>query len=176
MEQERWRPIIGYNNLYQISDKGRIRSNNYNYSGKYLKPRLTPKNYFRVILTKSGCHDNFFVHRLVWEAFKYPVPDGWEVDHKDFNTTNNNIENLRLLPKKINSGRHSDGWRKTNSDASRAKNSKQIEQLTIDGQFVRKWESIIDVERELGIHNGNISLCCKGIRKTAGGFVWRYAD
>lgn len=43
------------------------------------------------------------------------------------------------------------------------------------GNFIKKWETIIDVERELGIDHSNIAKCCNGKRKTAGGFIWKYA-
>lgn len=53
--------------------------------------------------------------------------------------------------------------------------SKSVIQLTKYGQFIRKWEATRDVERELGINHRTISECCKGIRKSAGGFHWVYA-
>lgn len=49
-----------------------------------------------------------------------------------------------------------------------------IVQLTLDGQFVREWESLRAVERELNINHDGISRVCKGKRKQSGGFIWKY--
>lgn len=54
--------------------------------------------------------------------------------------------------------------------------SKPIVQLTLGGQFIKKWDCMLDVERELGIRHGDISRCCNGIRKSAGGFKWMYYE
>ena len=58
--------------------------------------------------------------------------------------------------------------------------SKPIVQLDLNGNFIKEWASIIDVQRELGFKNGDISSVCRGavrkgyIRKTAYGFKWKY--
>jgi hypothetical protein len=49
-----------------------------------------------------------------------------------------------------------------------------IVQHTIEGEFIREWESATTAGRELGINNSRISECCRGKLKTAGGFIWRY--
>ena len=49
-----------------------------------------------------------------------------------------------------------------------------IVQLSIDGEFIKKWDSGIDVKRELGINNANIVACMNGRQKTAGGYKWMY--
>lgn len=54
-------------------------------------------------------------------------------------------------------------------------NVKKIHQYTIDGIFVREWDSLTEAHIELGIDNSSISMCCKGKRKTAKGFVFKYA-
>ena len=52
---------------------------------------------------------------------------------------------------------------------------KAVLQFDKNGNFIKKWTTIKDVEIELGIPNSNIVKCCKGKRKTAGGFIWKYA-
>lgn len=54
--------------------------------------------------------------------------------------------------------------------------SKKILQYTLDGEFVREWESQIEAATELNIRQGNISSCCKEKRKTAGGYIWKYKE
>ena len=52
--------------------------------------------------------------------------------------------------------------------------SKKILQLTKSGEFIKEWPSTREAERELGIAQSNISKCCNGIRKSAGGYIWEY--
>lgn len=66
-------------------------------------------------------------------------------------------------------------WRKKQAEAVRKANSKPVDQFTLDGKFVKRWPSAKDAARELGINNRNISSCCNGIRKKAGGFKWKHA-
>ena len=53
--------------------------------------------------------------------------------------------------------------------------SKKIMQLTKSREFIREWQSACEAERELGIAQSNICKCCNGKRKSAGGFIWKYA-
>lgn len=53
--------------------------------------------------------------------------------------------------------------------------SKKILQFTKSGEFIREWLSAYEAHRELRISQGNICGCCNGIRKSAGGYIWRYA-
>ena len=53
--------------------------------------------------------------------------------------------------------------------------SKKILQYTKSGEFVREWASATEAQRELGIRQSNICACCKGERKSAGGYAWKYA-
>lgn len=58
--------------------------------------------------------------------------------------------------------------------------SKPVIQLDLGGNFVKEWKSMMDIQRELGFKNGDISAVCKGagyggyVRKTAYGFKWKY--
>ena len=54
----------------------------------------------------------------------------------------------------------------------RQKNSKVVLQYSLDGTFIKEWESTIQASKELKIHH--ISECCNGKRKTCGGYLWRY--
>ena len=63
---------------------------------------------------------------------------------------------------------------KFSSDHNRSKQVAQYNKVTLEP--IKIWDSIMDVERELGIVNQNISECCKGKRKSAGGFIWGYVE
>ena len=52
--------------------------------------------------------------------------------------------------------------------------SKKIIQKTLDGEFIRIWDSAKQAQIELGLHKGNISKCCNGEYKKASGYKWEY--
>lgn len=100
--KEIWKPIKGYEGIYEISNFGKVKSiryfnhvNNKIYSReKILKLSLNEKGYFRVGLYKSGKEIKFKVHRLVAENF-IPNPNKYnEVNHIDGNKQNNCVDNL----------------------------------------------------------------------------------
>jgi hypothetical protein len=64
----------------------------------------------------------------------------------------------------------------TKKRKSEAAPTHPIKQYNLNGNFVRDWDRIIDVEKELGIANQTITSCCKGRKDSAGGFIWRYQD
>ena len=102
---EEWRPVSGYEGLYEVSSLGRVRSlprvweqvskhgtlHKHTSSGRTLKPGLTRQGYPSVVL---GRRRTRLVHRLVAEAFLGPCPAGKEVRHLDGTRTNNTISNL----------------------------------------------------------------------------------
>ena len=55
-------------------------------------------------------------------------------------------------------------------------NSKKILQFTKSGEFIKEWPSIREASKQLKINFGNISSCCNGKRKSAGGYVWKYPE
>lgn len=59
-------------------------------------------------------------------------------------------------------------------EASRVRNSIPVDQLTIDGEFIKQWPSAKAVELEIGIYATNIGAACKGKVKQAKGFKWKY--
>lgn len=100
---EEWRPVIGYESIYSVSDVGRVRRDKPYQStcaGKILKQQIL-KRYLAVPLNNKGAW-NVHVHRLVAEAFLGPCPDGCQVNHLDGNKVNNHIENLEYVTPRKN--------------------------------------------------------------------------
>jgi hypothetical protein len=79
---------------YSVDEMGTI----YSRKGRVLKGS-TNSNGYRQIFTYRNCKNtgSYLVHRMVWETFKGPVPDGYVVDHINMDTSDNRLENLRLL-------------------------------------------------------------------------------
>lgn len=55
-------------------------------------------------------------------------------------------------------------------------NSKKVAQYDLQMNLIRIWDSVRDIEREMGINHANISRCCNGKYKTSGQFVWKYIE
>ncbi len=92
MKQEIWKSIEGFEK-YQVSNYGRI-LNKYKRIGK---PKKLNHGHLIIALRKNGKYHNFLVHRLVAHNFIGPCPMGKEINHKDFNKTNNQVSNLEYL-------------------------------------------------------------------------------
>lgn len=175
---EIWKPVPGYEERYEVSSFGRVRSlprlvlrhrgkdnELVPYDGKILKPLLTLKGYCMVALYsgKGKKHKKFFVHRLVAEAF-IPNPECFPIiNHKDEIKENNRADNLEWCTYKYNG-----------SYGSRENlNCKGVDQYTTDMKFVRHYKSRREAYRETGVFDSNIADCVHGKAKTAGGFIWR---
>lgn len=112
---EEWRPVVGYEGLYEISSRGRVRSfprkGNY-YRGRILKFGIG-RGYLQVRLCRDGKLGSNKIHTLVAAAFIGPRPNATaEIRHLDGNKGNNNPANLKYGTKSENSqdrlrhGRH----------------------------------------------------------------------
>lgn len=170
--EEIWKEVPGYEGLYEVSDKGQVRSLNYSRTGqtKVLKPSKNPRGYHYVNLCKDGRQKSSTVHRLVAQAF---IPNPMVlpmVNHKNEDKTDNRVDNLEWCDHRynINYGTRNERVAKTMS--------KPVLQFDKSGNFVKEWPSVSEVERQTGWFNTCISACCLGKRKTAYGFVWRHSE
>jgi len=97
---ERWKPVVDFEGLYEVSDMGRVRNAR---TGRMRK--LVPgwcAEYLAVQLSKDNHETNFQVHVLVASAFLGPAPEGLEVNHKDGNKGNPKLLNLEYLTRSDN--------------------------------------------------------------------------
>lgn len=96
---EEWKNIIGYEGLYEVSNKGNVRNVRRN---TLLKLSKNYYGYIRVALSKNGIKTWLRVHRLVAQAF-LPNPDNLpQINHKDEDKLNNCVENLEWCTAKYN--------------------------------------------------------------------------
>ena len=171
---EQWKEIAGYEGLYEVSDIGMVKSFKYG-KERILKPGKNNKGYLQVCLSKDGKHKTLTVHRIVAEAF-IPNPDNLDtVNHKDEDKTNNFASNLEWMSMKdnINYGTHSK--RVGEANINHPKKSKVVQMFDKKTcELLATFPSLMEAVRVTGISKGNISLCCNGNRKSAGGYVWRY--
>lgn len=166
-ENEIWLPIEEVNGKYEVSNKGNVRNST---SGKILKANLDLMGYPIVII--SDLHYTRFtrtIHRLVAKYFCDGYAEGLVVNHKDGNKTNNHYTNLEWVTQSENV-KHAFSIGLAKSNAWRL--SKRVLCVETDVSYT----STKDASKSTGIHQGNISAVCRGSRKTAGGYTWKFID
>nr|DAM43865.1 MAG TPA: homing endonuclease [Caudoviricetes sp.] len=159
MEQVVWKPVCGYEDRYEVSNYGDVRS--ISKGGLILSPARDDHGYFRVCLYFKGAAQYKRVHRLVAEAFLPNASRLPEVNHINGNKTDNKVENLE--------------WISTRENIIHAYKS-GLKVQTGETPCMRSdgivYESYLDAQNKTGISAGNISQACRGKRKTAGGYGW----
>lgn len=93
---EIWKPVVGYESLYEVSNFGNVRSLNYRRTGqkKILSSTTSKEGYKKISLYKEGKMKQVYIHRLVAQAF-IPNPNDYPIiNHKDENPSNNHVSNL----------------------------------------------------------------------------------
>lgn len=186
---EEWKSLdfMGYPN-YAVSNLGRVKSLNYNKTGKHriMKQCLNGWGYPHVQLwgDRKGWYTR--VHRLVAKAFVLNPKNNSQIDHINTVRTDNRAENLQWVTCKENCnnpltlkhksdgqiGEKGSNWGKFGRLHA---NHKPIVQLTLTGEFVRQWDCAKDVYRELGISYKTISSVLHGKGHSAGGYFWKWA-
>lgn len=176
--EEVWKEVIYYEDYYEVSNFGRVRSLDRYVNGRWgdtfikgrvLKQITNKDGYKGVNLTKDGKYKYFLIHRIVAEAF-IPNPNNYRcVIHKDGNVSNNWVENLEWSTDRDLQNKEA------LSKKRREKLSKKpILQYTKDGEFVAEWQNPYVVQKQTGINENCIRQCCRGRYKSAGGFIWMY--
>lgn len=150
---EIWKDCKGYEGKYQVSTLGRVWSVK---GQKYLNGTFDKDGYIRVHLTaKNGKRKDEFVHRLVALVFIENPNNYPQVNHKDENKKNNKVDNLEWCNSRYNNI-YSKG--------------KAVRCIELDKVFDCSQTAM----RELRIDGSDIRKCCKGQKKTAGGYHWEY--
>ena len=166
--EEIWKDKKDYEEHYQVSNCGRIKSIKFG-KEKILKLIKDKDGYLQVTLCKNGIQKNYKVHRLVAEAF-LPNPDNLpQVNHKDENKLNNNVDNLEWCTNEynINYG--------TGIERRSKKRSKPVLQYDLNLNLIKEWISVNDAGRN-GYNQVHVSECCRGKRKYHKDCIWRYKN
>lgn len=161
---EIWKEIKETSGLYSVSNQGRVRNNK---TGKEMKPSQYVNGYLAAQLMTMGKQKRYRIHRLVAEYF-IPNPNKYpQVNHKDENKQNNDVNNLEWCTAKqnINYG--------TKIKRTAEKLGKQVYQYTPEGDFITQYPSISEAARAIGRNERNIRNSCDSTNRKCGGFIWR---
>lgn len=167
LPNERWRDIIDFEGLYQISDYGRVKSN---YSHKILKHSVDARGYTRVTLVRDGKLKYYRINRLVATAFVENPLNKKLVLHKkpvDKDYCNNHYSNLYW-------GDETDN----NQDTviQRRGNGFPVNQYTLDEKLINTYNSCREAGRKTGLKHEYIAECCRGKRDNYSGYIWKYEE
>lgn len=176
--EEIWKSIKGYEDLYAVSNFGKVKSLKY---GKILKPQNKGNGYLQVSLCRNGKRKTLLVHRLVAEAF-IPNPYGLpEINHIDENKSNNCVENLEWSDAKYNTNYGSRTKRISAALTNHPVFSKSVEASKFPDfrEIELRFVSTAEAGRN-GYCNQCVSRCCRGCFNREGnnkyrGLYWRYA-
>ena len=157
---EKWKPVTGYEGLYEVSDQGRVRSVDRTETqksglvrhrkGMPLKPNNSGR-YMDVQLSKDHIRRHRLVHSLVAEAFLGPRPDGLVIRHLDGNSFNNAASNLAY-------GTQTENLRDWPKYGGRTSNQKlTVEQVHEIRKLLAQGFTLRSIAAQFGIAHGTVN-------------------
>lgn len=189
--EEIWKDIEGYEGLYRVNTNGVVESLPREVingtGGRFMsKPKIMNHHkdnmgYIRVALCKNGKMTKTKLHRILAIAF-IPNPENKpQINHINSIRDDFRLENLEWVTAGENL-KHCYGHnrKKRFSPMDGMYNNRNyiprdVNQYTLDGEFVAYYESLADAERKTGISKSSIGNNCAGQRKTCSGFIFKYA-
>lgn len=186
---ESWKPIAGYEGLYEVSDFGNVRSvdryintdirhvSERLIKGRQLKTNLKRNGYLTVDLSKGCKIKTTLIHRLVAETF-IPNPNGLRfVNHKDSNRKNNRADNLEWVTSSENRlhGMKNGNVTFKGAQIMCVEKKKVFDRALLAAEWVAK-KHPGRINGGLRVAAQNIRACCKGNKHTAYGFTWQYHE
>ena len=184
-----WKPIEGYEGLYEISNNGKVRgldrkdNKGRKVKGQIIKIHINTHGYQIVDLCKDGERKHYQLHRLIAKTF-IPNPDNKpHIDHINTIKSDNRIKNLRWvtrsenmlneLTRKHNSERQI-GRKLTEEHKKKVKENTPLKKSTLCIETNKVYFSAREAGRQTGICYASIIACCNGKVKSAGGYRWKY--
>lgn len=178
---EEWKPIEWLQNIYEVSNEGRVRSIDRiekmkngvmrPRKGRVLCQKTALSGYKSVHISINGKAKDYLTHRLVALAF-IPNPDSLPcINHKDNNKANNRVENLEWCTHQYNIS-----YKGNRDRAVATRGCRKVKKFSKDGVFIEEYRSCCAASRANGLSNGNLHETLHNKQKTCGGFIWKYSD
>ena len=196
MTEEIWKPVVGYDGLYEVSNLGNVKAvekivghptGQCRRPEKMIKLQNSSYGYYAVNLCKDGKSHAKGVHILVAEAFLEKPEGKCEVDHINRNRKDNRVENLKWCTHKENmNNTNTIQYMKEDPNKSRSaymalaskiyngspQAPKTVHQYTLDGKYVATYTSLKDAESATGINRNSISKILDKFNYKAGEYIW----
>lgn len=183
---EIWEDIVGFEDLYKVSNHGRIKKCQTVHGKRIYIERIlsTPKKinrYHGVLLTKNGVHTTTLIHRIVAMAFIPNTSNKPQVNHINGIKHDNRVDNLEWATSSENIKHSFDtGLRIGTCTGKFGKNhgaSKPVKRITMDGEIIATYENQREASEKTGICLTAITACCLGINiKNKDGNTWRFIN
>ena len=182
MPGETWKPIKGFEGLYEVSNMGRIISlerisihgnkagglSNIPVHKRIIYQNKTKRGYILVSLNKEGKQHYFSLHRLVALHFCDGYKRGYVVNHKDENPTNNRADNLEWCTQDYNMHYG------TGIERAARKQWKPVAQYDRNGNLLAKYSSCKEASEKTGFPLPCISDWCRGAHSCKVGYIWKF--
>lgn len=164
---ETWKPVPRFEGIYEVSDMGNVRHVFPNKPPRPVKEYIgTTKRYSaRVNLFDNGRRENFVITRLVWEAFRGPVPEGKIVTHKNGQRYNNELRNLELTTYSELYKKAAGKWRK-----------RTVVKINKQGEVLKFYGSCTECAKAEGYSHASIAARCNNKRTDPWDFDFYYED
>jgi len=181
-----WHDIPWYEWIYQINKSWEIYSLPSKMWHNWMKRKtLKHKNwYVYILLQKDWKKSNIRLHRLIAQIF---IPNPYKkeyVNHINWIKDDNRIENLEWCTASENMQHAYKEWLINVSKGKnhynywkfwkKHHNAKKIDQFTLDWEFIKTWDSWVDIRDELWLNKWNIVSVCKWKRNQTWWFKWKY--
>jgi len=135
---EEYRPVKGYEGIYEVSNYGNVKSLQRKgcKSDRILKTKISCKRYLTVNLSKNGLQEQIPIHKLIAINFLNHTPNGFTivVDHIDNNSRNNRLDNLQLITHRENSSKDRKGTSKYTGVSWHKKSNKWRAMIKVNGK------------------------------------------
>lgn len=177
---EKWKPVVGYEGFYEVSDCGRVRTVEHiakssarnggfrNVPAHLLKAHQKRSGYLTVDLCKNGKIRTSLIHRLVADAFLGSEPS-LQVNHKNLNKADNRVQNLEWVSAKENLAHM-----RTQGSPKPSSLRKRLRCVENGMEFPSSYQAAEWVNATQKGYSGNVSVMSRGIRAAVASGGGRY--